>query len=170
MRCDDIWHHSDAKLILYAFIFSIFVTLLFLVLWFGVIKVNAAIGLVLGLSIIVSGFKCKSVAMFLGHLGFAISIIGISLTPAYEIEKELSIKVGDFYNLSQYKIKFVKINIVDGPNYLGHKAEFDIYCWFHKTQRLNCPEQPFLKAEGLKFIHGAKIVNICGLSTRKLKF
>ncbi len=106
---------------------STLTALLFITLWFGIVKINAAIGLMFALAIIISCFRSKSVSMMLGHLGLAISIIGISITPAYEIEKELSLQVGDTVELSHYMVKFSGITNVDGPNYLGFKGEFTIY-------------------------------------------
>ncbi len=117
---------ANTKLLVYTIIFSLFAVILFLTLWFGVVKTNAVIGLFFAFSIIISCFACKSIAMFLGHLGLAISIIGISLTPAYEIEKELSLQIGDSLQLSQYNVTFVGVTTVNGPNYLGFKAEFNI--------------------------------------------
>jgi len=117
---------TNIKLLVCTAVVSILTALLFLTLWFGVVKVNAAIGLTLALAISISCFKSKSVAMFLGHLGLAISIIGISITPIYEIEKELSLRIGDIVQLSHYAIKFARITNIDGPNYLGFKGEFTI--------------------------------------------
>lgn len=117
---------ANTKLLAYTLFFTILAAILFLTLWFGTVKINAAIGLAFALAIIISCFKCKSISMILGHLGLAISIIGISITPAYEIEKELSLYVGDTVQLSQYNIKFAGVTTIDGPNYLGYKAEFNI--------------------------------------------
>lgn len=117
---------ANAKYIIYVLSISIFAAVLFLTLWFGTIKINAVIGLTFALAIIISCFRSKSGSMLLGHLGLAVSIIGISLTPTYEIEKELSMQVGDTVQLSQYTIKFSEITNIDGPNYLGFKAAFII--------------------------------------------
>lgn len=118
---------ANTRLLVYTVIFSIFAAIVFLTLWFGVVKANAAIGLICAVSIIISCFASKSRAMFLGHLGLAISIVGISLTPAYQIEKELSMQVDDSLQLSQYTVSFAGITTVDGPNYLGFKAQFNIH-------------------------------------------
>lgn len=117
---------ANTRFFIYTLCISTFVAIMFLTLWFGVVKVNAAIGLTVALAIIISCFRSKSISMLLGHLGLAVSIIGISLTPAYEIEKELSMQVGDTVQLSQYNVKFSGITNIDGPNYLGFKAEFII--------------------------------------------
>jgi cytochrome c-type biogenesis protein CcmF len=117
---------ANTKLLIYTLVASMLAALLFVTLWFGVAKVNAALGLTFAFAIIISCFKSKSISMFLGHLGLAVSIIGISITPAYEIEKELSLRIGDIVPIAQYNVKFAEITSIDGPNYLGFKGAFTI--------------------------------------------
>jgi cytochrome c-type biogenesis protein CcmF len=117
---------ANIKLLFYTLIITVLGAVLFLTLWFGTVKINAAIGLIFAMAIVISCFKSKSISMLLGHLGLAVSIIGISLTPGYEIEKEVSMHVGDTLQIARYTVKFAEINNIDGPNYLGFKAKFII--------------------------------------------
>lgn len=117
---------SNKKLLLIIILCSTAVATLFLYLWFGVVHLNAVMGLSLAFSIIVSCFKAKKLAMALAHLGVATTIIGISLTPIYEVEKNLRLGVGETVAIADYNINFVSVAAVDGPNYFGYKAGFAI--------------------------------------------
>lgn len=105
---------------------SLLLAILFLTIWFGTARINASLGLGLAIAIIASIFRTRNLAMILAHLGVAVSIIGISLTPTYEIEKDLRIRVGEVVKVAQYDVEFTEVNTIEGANYIGHKGDFII--------------------------------------------
>lgn len=117
---------KSKKLLLLTICGSCLCTVLFLMLWFGTAKINSCIGLTLAIAIIIASLRSKNLAMALAHLGIAISIIGMSITPMYEIEKDLRLKLGDHVKISNYDVVFKNIYNTEGPNYLGFKGEFEI--------------------------------------------
>ncbi|RCU44538.1 heme lyase CcmF/NrfE family subunit [Corallincola luteus] len=56
-------------------------------------------------------------AMVLGHLGFAVTLIGIALTSSYTIEKDLRMVPGDTVEMRDYQFRFEGVKDVQGPNY-----------------------------------------------------
>lgn len=98
----------------------------FLYFYFGTIKYAACIGITFALAIIVTCFKGKNLAMSVAHLGLAITTIGISIVPGYEIEKDLRLQVGDQISLQNYTVVFKQLDPIDGPNYVGFKGAFTI--------------------------------------------
>ena len=61
-------------------------------------------------------------AMFLGHIGMAVTIIGISCTQLYSIEKDVRMATGDSITFSDYTFTFEGTKHADGPNYEGFKG------------------------------------------------
>ena len=57
--------------------------------------------------------------MTLAHLGIAWFIVGISLTTAYSIEKDVRLAPGDHYQLGDFDYRFDGIEKVQGPNYVA---------------------------------------------------
>jgi cytochrome c-type biogenesis protein CcmF len=109
---------------------SILLPFVLLQLWYGKIYLGAALGLFFAIAIILysllnlmQGSKLK-IAMNLAHIGLAISIIGICITPNYEIEKDVHLKLGENINIADYNISFEKIFTKDGVNYISNIAEF----------------------------------------------
>ncbi len=121
---------SSKKIWYWLYLLSAAIASIFLILWFGAIKFNAALGLTVALGIIISSLltwrqtKIPKIAMLLAHLGLAVTIIGISITPAYEIEKDVQLKVGEQINLAAYTLQFQALRSIDGPNYLGYQGQF----------------------------------------------
>ncbi|WP_213608785.1 heme lyase CcmF/NrfE family subunit [Pseudoalteromonas sp.] len=59
-------------------------------------------------------------AMVLGHVGLAFVIAGITLTSAYSVERDVSMKPGDVAQLNQYQYRFEGVKEIRGANYGGH--------------------------------------------------
>jgi cytochrome c-type biogenesis protein CcmF len=60
--------------------------------------------------------------MTLGHLGFAVTIVGVSLTSIYSIEKDVRLAPGDSYDLGGYRFTFVEVRDYRGPNYVANEG------------------------------------------------
>jgi len=117
---------TSKKIILTTVFFSFCTTVLFLTLWFGTAKVNAVIGLTIALAIVFSCYKASKLSMILAHVGLAVSIIGMSLNSAYEVEKDVRLKVGETVKIAAFNINFNNVESVSGANYIGYKAGFII--------------------------------------------
>jgi cytochrome c-type biogenesis protein CcmF len=61
-------------------------------------------------------------AMVLGHLGLAVSLIGIAITSHYSIERDLRMVPGDTVQFATYQFLFKEVDALAGPNYQGHQA------------------------------------------------
>jgi cytochrome c-type biogenesis protein CcmF len=62
-------------------------------------------------------------AMLLAHLGVAISAIGIILSSAYSLQRDVRMVVGDTVQLGVYQFKLKGIYNLQGPNYTGAEAD-----------------------------------------------
>ncbi|MEO9945816.1 heme lyase CcmF/NrfE family subunit [Paraglaciecola sp.] len=65
--------------------------------------------------------------MVLGHLGFAVTLIGITLVSAYNTERNVRMAEGDSVNLQGYEFVFKGISQLQGPNYSADVAHVDVY-------------------------------------------
>ncbi|WOI36746.1 heme lyase CcmF/NrfE family subunit [Alteromonas sp. CI.11.F.A3] len=64
--------------------------------------------------------------MVLGHIGFAISIIGITLVSNYELERDVRMEVGETVELGGYAFTFTDVKPFQGPNYIADVGVFDV--------------------------------------------
>ncbi|WP_369743537.1 heme lyase CcmF/NrfE family subunit [Pseudidiomarina sp. PP-1MA] len=64
--------------------------------------------------------------MVLGHLGFAITIVGIAAVSQYEIERDVRLAPGDQVEVAGYTFRFDLLSEQQGPNYTTDHAEFSI--------------------------------------------
>ncbi|EOX1768090.1 heme lyase CcmF/NrfE family subunit [Vibrio cholerae] len=65
-------------------------------------------------------------AMMLGHVGLAVSIIGIAMVQNYSIERDVRLAPGDNFQLNEYNFYFQGVRDKGGPNYDGYIADFEI--------------------------------------------
>ncbi|MFV0575676.1 MAG: heme lyase CcmF/NrfE family subunit [Vibrio sp.] len=65
-------------------------------------------------------------AMMLGHIGLAVTIIGIAMVQNYSIERDVRLAPGDKFEIHGYQFDFVGVRDHDGPNYDGFIADFNI--------------------------------------------
>jgi cytochrome c-type biogenesis protein CcmF len=102
--------------------------------------IMALFGLVLGLWVIFSTlagqikhFKSskKLVSPYLGqsisHIGFAITVIGITLVSSYGLEKHLRMSEGETTSFGGYEFRFTGESAISGPNYDGTEAVFLVH-------------------------------------------
>ncbi|MCP4408389.1 MAG: heme lyase CcmF/NrfE family subunit [Gammaproteobacteria bacterium] len=64
--------------------------------------------------------------MVLGHLGMAVSIIGITFVSSYGIEKDLRMSPGQSVQLAGYQFLFEGVTEQPGPNYRSNTGSFRI--------------------------------------------
>ena len=65
--------------------------------------------------------------MILGHVGFAVVLIGITMVSNYEEERDLRMAPGDTVPLAGYDFTFVGVEPLQGPNYSGHTGIMDVH-------------------------------------------
>ncbi|WP_048736623.1 heme lyase CcmF/NrfE family subunit [Necropsobacter massiliensis] len=65
--------------------------------------------------------------MLLAHLGVAMTVWGIAFSQNYSIERDVRMNVGDSVQIADYEFKFQGISDANGPNYLGGKAQVEIF-------------------------------------------
>jgi cytochrome c-type biogenesis protein CcmF len=65
--------------------------------------------------------------MVSGHLGFAVTLIGIALVSAYSVERHVRMAEGDGVTLQGYEFVFKGVSEFAGPNYTAEIAHLDVY-------------------------------------------
>jgi len=65
-------------------------------------------------------------AMLLAHLGVAVSAIGIILSSAYSLQRDVRMRVGDTVPLGMYQFKLTHVDALRGPNYTGAEATLQL--------------------------------------------
>ncbi|EGU49080.1 cytochrome c-type biogenesis protein CcmF [Vibrio ichthyoenteri ATCC 700023] len=65
-------------------------------------------------------------AMMLGHIGLAVTIIGIAMVQTHSIERDVRLSPGDNFQLEGYNFHFSGVRDHDGPNYDGYIADFEV--------------------------------------------
>ena len=66
------------------------------------------------------------VGMVLGHLGLAISIVGICLVSNYNVERDMRMAPGDTVTMGGYQFHLKEIRHVEGPNYISDQAYVEV--------------------------------------------
>ena len=61
-----------------------------------------------------------------GHIGFGLTIFGVSMLMAYEYEDIRVAQIGESYTVGDYQITLADVQDVEGPNYLATVAEIDV--------------------------------------------
>lgn len=65
--------------------------------------------------------------MVLGHLGFAVSIIGITLVSNYNSERDVRVVQGDQVTLGEYRFVFDGVSPLQGVNYSGFVGKVRVF-------------------------------------------
>jgi cytochrome c-type biogenesis protein CcmF len=65
-------------------------------------------------------------SMILGHLGFATALIGMVLTSAYGVERDVRMSPGDVVELAGYEFEFTQVKPINAENYSGYAAVVDV--------------------------------------------
>jgi len=73
----------------------------------------------------IKSFKLSS-GMALAHTGFFVLMMGILLSSAFSIEREVKLKPGSEAAIGPYRFLFLDTNGITGSNYRGIRASFDV--------------------------------------------
>jgi cytochrome c-type biogenesis protein CcmF len=80
--------------------------------------------------------------MVLGHVGFAVTLIGITLVSNFEQEKDVRMHIGDRTEVAGYEFVFTAVKPLQGPNYNGYTGHVDVYQGQNKVASLD-PQKRF---------------------------
>ncbi len=64
--------------------------------------------------------------MVLGHVGVAITVVGIAFSQNYSVERDVRMKPGDSVTIHQYRFTFRQVRNINGPNYSGGVGIIDV--------------------------------------------
>ncbi len=67
------------------------------------------------------------VGMHLAHLGLAVLVLGVTLVKGYEVERDVSMNLGDTLNLQTYRFVLDGVQEVPGPNYAAKRADVSVF-------------------------------------------
>ncbi|ADJ27763.1 heme lyase CcmF/NrfE family subunit [Nitrosococcus watsonii] len=79
---------------------------------------------------IVAGARSLSrsfIGMSLAHTGFAVAIVGVTLTTIYGQDRDVGITVGETAELGAYEFRLDKVHEVDGPNYRAIEGTVSVF-------------------------------------------
>jgi cytochrome c-type biogenesis protein CcmF len=62
------------------------------------------------------------VGMWLAHLGVAVFAFGVSMVRTYEVEQDLTMKLGSVAEVGGYRFRFADIRMLQGPNFEAVQA------------------------------------------------
>ncbi|MBI4357428.1 MAG: heme lyase CcmF/NrfE family subunit [Gammaproteobacteria bacterium] len=84
--------------------------------------------------------------MVLAHLGFAMAMLGAVWVIAYEVEHDLSMKIGERQQVGSLRIELKDIRTITGPNYMAIQGVLDVTKPNHEEVIL-MPEKRFYKSQ-----------------------
>ena len=69
----------------------------------------------------------SSWGMYVAHIGIAVFVIGVTLVKSYDVDKDSRIEPGQSIELSNYTLRFDRLEDVVGPNYDGVRGRFELF-------------------------------------------
>jgi len=78
------------------------------------------------------GLAASYWGMQCAHIGLAVCAIGVGLSSAYDVQKDVRMVPGDRLAVSGYEFSFDRLDSVQGPNYVASRAQISAY----KNERL----------------------------------
>jgi cytochrome c-type biogenesis protein CcmF len=69
------------------------------------------------------GYPRGLLGMNIAHFGIGVFVLGVTITSAFGIEKDVGMKQGDVLELAGYSFELKSLNDVSGPNYTAVQAE-----------------------------------------------
>ncbi len=64
--------------------------------------------------------------MVFGHVGLAVTVVGIAFSQSYSVERDVRMKAGDSVDIHQYQFIFKEVREVSGPNWRGGVGVIDV--------------------------------------------
>jgi cytochrome c-type biogenesis protein CcmF len=85
--------------------------------------------------------------MLVAHIGLAVCALGVGLSTAYDVQKDLRMVPGDMTELGGYEFQFVEVKPIEGPNFIAYRANVDVRSGGEFIVRLS-PEKRNYKSGG----------------------
>lgn len=64
--------------------------------------------------------------MIIAHFGIAVIVLGITVVSNYQIEQDVRLSPNESVTLRNYQIRFLKIEPIEGSNFVGNRGSFSI--------------------------------------------
>ncbi|MDN4503119.1 heme lyase CcmF/NrfE family subunit [Alteromonadaceae bacterium BrNp21-10] len=93
----------------------------------SILEVYQRIGVTQGFFKPLSKLTRSHWGMILGHVGFAVSLMGIALTSHYSVEVDVRMGRGESIELAGYEFRFDGVSALKGPNYNGHIGHMSVF-------------------------------------------
>lgn len=139
-----LWHASWRKVLLS---FVLAGTLLFY--FVRAIDLLTLLSLALSIWVLITAMPAVRLlpGMAIAHIGFAIFIIGVALSSTLNQEVEVRMHVGSTQQLGPYQFFFVDTKGIEGSNYKGIRAIFDVTKGTHHIATLNPEKRIYMVRE-----------------------
>jgi cytochrome c-type biogenesis protein CcmF len=69
----------------------------------------------------------QKIGSVMAHIGFAVTLTGITITSIYSIEKDVRLEPGQSYQINQYRFEFVNVKQKQVDNYLASEGHIKVY-------------------------------------------
>ena len=74
----------------------------------------------------ITRLSCSHWGMVCGHLGVAVTVIGIAFSQNYSVERDVRMTAGDSIDIHRYHFIFRDVHKLNGPNYSGGAALIEV--------------------------------------------
>jgi len=64
--------------------------------------------------------------MLIAHIGLAVCALGVGLSTAYDVQKDLRMAPGDSTDLGGYQFQFIDVERVEGPNFIAYRGNVEV--------------------------------------------
>lgn len=81
--------------------------------------------------------------MFFAHIGIAVTVIGITFSSAYQVQRDIRIAVGEQIQVGGYDFYFAAAEPISGENYQGIRANFKVTRANHNVTELNAERREY---------------------------
>jgi cytochrome c-type biogenesis protein CcmF len=129
------WQQASWSLVIRRFKYSLPICLVMSILlpWLltGKISMALVLGLFLAFWVIVATlqnnqfritFKSPRMSMLLAHSGFAICALGIVLSSALSVQKDVRMQFNDNLKIGPYLVSFKRVDLYEGPNFSAYRG------------------------------------------------
>lgn len=73
-----------------------------------------------------SGLSGSYWGMLIAHIGLAVCALGVGLSTAYDVQKDLRMAPGDSTDLGGYQFQFIDVERVEGPNFIAYRGNVEV--------------------------------------------
>jgi cytochrome c-type biogenesis protein CcmF len=73
------------------------------------------------------GYPRSMLGMAVAHFGIAVFVLGVAVTSAFSIEKDISVRPGERNEIAGYGFEFRGTKQIEGPNYTAAEGEIAVF-------------------------------------------